>query len=53
MPQLSENRLFKSGNSIVVVVPKGWLKWHKLHPGDKVKIVSNGKLTISPLKDGG
>jgi len=36
--------------TLVVAVPKGWIDYNKLRPGDKVEITANGELTIRPLK---
>lgn len=34
--------------SYVVCLPKPWLKYHGIKPGDKVEIETNGVLTIRP-----
>jgi len=39
-------KLLKLGHSIAVCLPPGWLAWNGLKHGDKVRIVTNSKLTI-------
>jgi antitoxin component of MazEF toxin-antitoxin module len=39
-------KLVKLGHSVVVCLPPGWLAWRGLKQGDRVRIVTNGKLTI-------
>jgi antitoxin component of MazEF toxin-antitoxin module len=46
MGSLHVRKLVKLGHSIVVCLPPGWLAWNDLKQGDKVRIVTNGKLTI-------
>jgi antitoxin component of MazEF toxin-antitoxin module len=49
--QIIERTITKVGSgSLVVVLPKGWLKWHSLQPGDKVQVITNGELRVRPLK---
>jgi antitoxin component of MazEF toxin-antitoxin module len=43
-------KLLKVGHSIVVCLPPGWLAWNELKPGDIVRLVTNGKLTITKIK---
>lgn len=35
--------------SPVVVLPRGWLDDYGLKKGDKVELITNGKITIQPL----
>lgn len=46
MAAIFVRKLIKIGNSIVVCLPPGWLAWSGLKKGDRVRIVTNGKLTI-------
>jgi hypothetical protein len=46
MASLHTRKLLKLGHSIAVCLPPGWLAWKGLKQGDKVIIVTNGKLTI-------
>lgn len=50
MATLHVRRLLKLGNSIVVCLPPGWLAWNELKQGDNVRIVTNGKLTITKIE---
>lgn len=53
MPQVEERTISKVGeSSLMVTLPKGWLRFHGLQAGDKVLVRTNGKLTIEPLKRG-
>ncbi|MDO8491232.1 MAG: AbrB/MazE/SpoVT family DNA-binding domain-containing protein [Dehalococcoidia bacterium] len=38
------------GSSLMITLPKAWLKFHHLAAGDKVEVVSNGRLVIRPIK---
>lgn len=38
--------------SVVITLPKAWVRYHRLRPGDKVLVVTNGKLVVKPLKRG-
>jgi len=47
MPILVERTLFKIGNGgFAITLPKAWVRYYKLRPGDKVEIVANDDLTI-------
>ena len=46
MATTQTRKLLKVGHSIVVCLPPGWLAWSGLKQGDKVRIVTNDKLTI-------
>lgn len=47
MPILVERTLFRIGNGgFAVTLPKAWIRYYKLKPGDKVEIVANDDLTI-------
>ena len=47
MPIKVERTLFKIGEGgFAVTLPKAWVKYHNLKPGDKVEIIANSKLTI-------
>lgn len=36
--------------SCVVCLPKAWMRYLGLNPGDQLEVISNGDLTIRPLK---
>ena len=47
MSILVERKLFKSGEGgIAVTLPKAWINYYHLKPGDKVEIVGDGELII-------
>ena len=49
MPCLTERTVIDLGQgSYVVCLPKAWLRYYGLKPGDKVEVVSNGVITIRP-----
>ena len=51
MPIFEERMIYKVGkSSLVVTLPRNWLKYFGLKPGDKVEITANGELTIRPGK---
>ena len=50
MGQLTKRKILKQGNSAMLTLPPGWLRFHNLKPGDVVTVVSNGKLTVLPAK---
>ena len=51
MPILTERTLMRMGEgSLVVTIPKGWAKYLRLKPGDKVQVEADGELIIRPLK---
>jgi len=50
MPQLTERSVVKFGTSVGVTLPRGWVRYHKLEPGDKLLMVTNGEITIKLLK---
>ena len=50
MPQLTERSVVRFGTSVGVTLPRGWVRYHKLEPGDKLLMVTNGEITIRLLK---
>lgn len=47
MPTLVERKLFRIGEGgFAVTLPKAWINYNRLKPGDKVEIVANGELII-------
>lgn len=47
MPVRYERKLFKVGEGgIAVTLPKAWINYHGLKPGDKVEIVVSNELVI-------
>ena len=53
MPIMVERTLFKIGEGgFAVTLPKAWIRYYGLKPGDKVEIIANKELTIR-VKDKG
>ncbi|AGG05912.1 AbrB/MazE/SpoVT family DNA-binding domain-containing protein [Dehalococcoides mccartyi] len=51
MPILVERKLFKIGEGgFAVTLPKAWINYHQLKPGDKVDIIVDGDLIIRVKK---
>ena len=47
MPIKVERTLFKIGEGgVAVTLPKGWINYYNLRPGDKVEIIADAELTI-------
>jgi antitoxin component of MazEF toxin-antitoxin module len=46
MPILVERSLFKIGDSMAVTLPKGWVRYYRLRPGDLVEITANDEIVI-------
>ena len=47
MPIKVERTLFKIGEGgFAVTLPKSWINYYQLKPGDKVEIIANDVLTI-------
>jgi bifunctional DNA-binding transcriptional regulator/antitoxin component of YhaV-PrlF toxin-antitoxin module len=47
MPLLVERKLFKIGEGgFAITLPKGWINYHRLKPGDRVEVVVDGDLII-------
>jgi bifunctional DNA-binding transcriptional regulator/antitoxin component of YhaV-PrlF toxin-antitoxin module len=53
MPGLSERTVIDLGQgSCVVCLPKAWLRYYGIRPGDTVEVISNGVVTIRPKRQG-
>jgi antitoxin component of MazEF toxin-antitoxin module len=51
MPSLEERKIYKVGkSSMVITLPRGWLKYFGLKAGDSVELTINGDLKIRPCK---
>ena len=48
MPLLETRRIYATGRSLAITLPRGRLAYVGLKAGDEVEIVANGKLTINP-----
>lgn len=46
------SRVSKAGKgSLVVVLPKDWVRGMKIQPGSTVEVVYNGVVTVKPVKN--
>ena len=53
MPVECTRKLIRMGkNGLVVTVPRAWANYWKLQPGQKVTVIANDDLTISPRTQG-
>jgi antitoxin component of MazEF toxin-antitoxin module len=43
-------KIFKVGGSYVVALPQKYVEMHKIKPGDKVRILFNDYILLSPIK---
>ena len=51
MPSLFKRSLIRVGkDSLVVVVPKSWIRYYGMKPGDRLEVIANDELTIRPVK---
>ena len=51
MPIKVERTLFKIGEGgFAITLPKAWVKYYNLQPGDKVEIIADGELTIRVIE---
>ena len=51
MGQIEERTITKVGSgSLMVTLPKAWLRFHRIGPGDKLVLISNGELTLRPKR---
>ncbi len=47
MPIMVERKLFRIGEGgVAITLPKAWINYHRLKPGDTVEVVVNGDLTV-------
>jgi antitoxin component of MazEF toxin-antitoxin module len=46
MPIVVERSLFKIGESLAVTLPKAWVRYYRLRPGDLVEITANDEIVI-------
>lgn len=49
MGSLVQRKLIPMGaGGLVVVIPRAWARYYDLRAGDKVEVITNGKLVIRP-----
>jgi bifunctional DNA-binding transcriptional regulator/antitoxin component of YhaV-PrlF toxin-antitoxin module len=46
MAALFERTLFKIGGGFALTLPKSWVRYYGLKPGDRLEIISNDDLII-------
>lgn len=51
MPTLETRKVFSTGSSQAIVIPKGWLKYYKIQNGEELTIISDGDLIIKSPKE--
>ena len=52
MPNLVERKLFATGDSLAVTLPKPWINYFRLKAGDSVEMVTNDEVVIRIKKSG-
>ena len=52
MATLTYRRLIRLGDGLVVILPKAWVDYYKLKPGDRVTVVANRRLVIKLINRG-
>ena len=51
MPQKELRKIVRIGQtSMGVILPRAWLRYFALNEGDQVEMISNGKVTVAPLR---
>ena len=53
MPIVVERSLFKIGGGFAVTLPKAWVRYNKLKPGDKVEVIANREVIVRLKEKGG
>jgi len=49
MPTLYERKIIDLGRgSLVMTLPRAWLRYFHLKPGDRLLVIANGELIIRP-----
>lgn len=49
MPTLNERAVINLGQgSYVITLPKAWLRYFGIKPGDRLEVITNGELIIRP-----
>ena len=49
MPSIHTRSLLKVGGSLALTVPRPWVLYWGLAPGDRVEVVADGELQVRPL----
>lgn len=54
MPTLVERLVIDMGQgSYGITLPKAWVRYFGIKPGDKLEVVPNGELRVCPKENGG
>ena len=49
--QIEERTVSKvGGSSLMVTLPKGWIRYMGIKPGDVVEVITNGEVIIRPKR---
>jgi len=49
MPTMTERSLMRMGHEgLVMTIPKSWARYHKLQAGDRLIVITDGKLIVKP-----
>jgi hypothetical protein len=51
MVSARQTRVFRLGNSVVVVLPRDWVRGNGIEPGDSLRLSYNGLVRIYPHHD--
>lgn len=53
MPTLDVRTIISLGHgSCIITLPKSWLRYYGLVPGDKLEVIANGELRVRPQSHG-
>lgn len=51
MGQIHQRTITKVGSgSLMITLPLGWVRFHKLKAGDQVEVITNGELLVRPIR---
>jgi hypothetical protein len=50
MPSRREGRAIRLNRSMVAVLPKDWVRWNEIEPGDRLDIVYDGEVRVRVVK---
>lgn len=50
MPSLREGRAIKLNRSTAAILPKDWVRWNRIEPGDLLEIEYDGEVLIRSIK---
>jgi hypothetical protein len=50
MPTLETRNLIQVGDSLMIALPAGWLRYNSMRKGDQVTVIANGEIRVRPVK---